>query len=175
MLAIRMQRTGRKGHAMFRMVVQDSHRTPTSGKVVAPLGSYDPHAKTLIIDKEKAAFYLQNGAQPSERAARLLKSEGVKLPKWVKEPTKHERTVRNAEKRRSTAPAQPKEEAAPDVAEPETAAPEEAAPAEAPAAEEPSEEPSEEPATEAPTEEPAAEPEDTQSDNSDQQEEPPKA
>ena len=58
MLTIRMQRTGRKGHAMFRVVVQDSRQTPTSGKVVAPLGSYDPHAKTVILNKEKAAFYL---------------------------------------------------------------------------------------------------------------------
>jgi hypothetical protein len=35
MLAIRMQRTGRKGHAMFRVVVQDSRLTPSSGRVVA--------------------------------------------------------------------------------------------------------------------------------------------
>src|SRR5580698_1905023 len=113
MLAIRMQRTGRKGHAMFRVVVQDSRRTPTSGKVVAALGSYDPHAKTLILDKEKAAFYLEHGAQPSDRAARLLKNEGVKLPDWVALPANKERTVRNAEKRRSTAPAKPVEEEAP--------------------------------------------------------------
>ena len=35
MLAIRMQRTGRKGHAQFRVIVQESRRTPTSGNVVA--------------------------------------------------------------------------------------------------------------------------------------------
>ena len=52
MLAIRMQRTGRKGHAMFRMVVQDSRQTPTSGRVVATLGSYDPHTKTSTLNKE---------------------------------------------------------------------------------------------------------------------------
>lgn len=128
---------------MFRMVVQDSRRTPSSGKIVAPLGSYDPHAKTAILDKEKAAFYLEHGAQPSERAARLLKSEGVKLPKWVKEPAKKERTVRNADKRRSTAPAQPEEPAA-EAAAPEAdteAVTEEPAPAEeAPAEESPAEE-----------------------------------
>ncbi len=116
MLTIRMQRTGRKGHAMFRIIVQDSRLTPTSGKVVAPLGSYDPHAKTVILDKEKAAFYLQHGAQPSTRVARLLKSEDVKLPDWVKLPADKARTVRHAEKRRSTAPAQPVEEAAADAA-----------------------------------------------------------
>src|SRR5580658_8315520 len=111
MLVIRMQRTGRKGHAMFRVVVQDSRRTPTSGKVVASLGSYDPHSKTVILDKEKAAHYLEHGAQPSTRVTRLLKSEGVKLPAWVTLPADKERAVKNAEKRRSTAPAKPVEEA----------------------------------------------------------------
>ena len=120
MLVIRMQRTGRKGHAMFRVIVQDSRLTPTSGKVVAQLGSYDPHTKATILDKEKATFYLDHGAQPSDRAAGLLKQQGVKLPDWVREPSKRERTVRNADKRRSTAPDTPAEE---------VAAPAEAAPA----------------------------------------------
>jgi len=110
MLAIRLQRTGRKGHAMFRVVVQDSRRTPTSGKVVANLGTYDPHSKAVSLDGEKAAFYLANGAQPSTRAAMLLKSEGVKLPKWVAEPGKKSGAIRDADKLRRN---QPKEEAAP--------------------------------------------------------------
>src|SRR5579859_912809 len=101
MLAIRMQRTGRKGHAMFRVVVQDARRTPTSGKIVASLGNYDPHAKTVTLDKEKATFYLTNGAQPSERAARLLKNEGVILPEWVSLGNEQKRAVRNPDKRRS--------------------------------------------------------------------------
>src|SRR6476661_9041726 len=100
MLTIRMQRTGRKGHAMFRVVVQDSRTTPTSGKVVALLGSYDPHAKTTTLDKEKAAAFLQNGAQPSERAASLLQKEGVKLPKWVNIDATKAGKLRNPEKLR---------------------------------------------------------------------------
>lgn len=104
MLAIRMQRTGRKGHAMFRVVVQDSRRTPTSGKVVAQLGSYDPHSKNLILDKEKATLYLKNGAQPSDRAARLFQNEGIELPSWVKLVANKQRAVRNSDKRRSTTP-----------------------------------------------------------------------
>lgn len=109
MLVIRMQRTGRKGHAQFRVVVQDSRRTPTSGKVVALLGSYDPHTKTTTLNKEKAAFYMEHGAQPSDRVARLLQSEGVALPSWVKLATAKQRDVRNAEKRRSTTPKQEEE------------------------------------------------------------------
>lgn len=123
MLAIRMQRTGRKGHAMFRLVVQESRLTPTSGKVVAQLGSYDPHAKTAILDKEKAATFLKNGAQPSDRAALLLKKEGVKLPSWVSVDTKKAGKLRNAEKLRKN---QPKKEAVAEEApaeEPAAAAP----------------------------------------------------
>ncbi|HSX05157.1 MAG TPA: 30S ribosomal protein S16 [Candidatus Saccharimonadales bacterium] len=111
MLAIRLQRTGRKGHAMFRMVVQDSRRTPTSGKIVASLGTYDPHTKAVVLDNEKAALYLTNGAQPSTRATQLLKSEGVKLPKWVTEAGKKQGVIRHTEKLRRNRPeeAQPQE------------------------------------------------------------------
>lgn len=134
MLAIRMQRTGRKGHAMFRMVVQESRLTPTSGKVVAMLGSYDPHAKTIVVDKEKASFYLEHGAQPSDRVARLLKNEGVKLPSWVSIVEGKARTTRNPEKLRKNQ----KEEAS---AAPEAVAQEPAeTPAEKPKAEEPASE-----------------------------------
>ena len=127
MLAIRMQRTGRKGHAMFRVVVQESRLTPTSGKVVALLGSYDPHAKTAVLDKEKAATFLKNGAQPSDRAAALLQSEGVKLPDWVSVNGAKAGKLRNPEKLRKN---QPKEEP-----KPEAEAPAEAAAEQAPAAE----------------------------------------
>lgn len=107
MLAIRMQRTGRKGHAMFRVIVQDSRLTPTSGKIVASLGNYDPHARVMTVDKDKASFYLEHGAQPSDRIARLLKKEGVKLPKWVVVSEDLKRDIRNPDKRRSTRPAGP--------------------------------------------------------------------
>ncbi|MBI3624202.1 30S ribosomal protein S16 [Candidatus Saccharibacteria bacterium] len=98
MLAIRLQRTGRSGHAQFRLIVQDSHVSPKSGKVVARLGSYNPHTKQATLDKEKASFYLKHGAQPSHRIASLLKKEGIKLPKWVASvPVKHGQ-IRNPEK-----------------------------------------------------------------------------
>ncbi len=120
MLAIRMQRTGRKGHAMFRVVVQESRLTPTSGRVVATIGSYDPHTKQATLVKDKAAYYLDHGAQPSDRAARLLQKEGVTLPKWVKLTANKARTLRNPEKLRKN---QPKETAVEAVAEPDTEAP----------------------------------------------------
>ena len=109
MLAIRMQRTGRKGHAQFRVVVQDSRLTPTSGRYVALLGSYDPHAKTTTLVKDKAEYYLAHGAQPSDRVVRLFQSEGVTLPAWVKTAAdSKKRDIRNPEKLRKN---QPKTEA----------------------------------------------------------------
>lgn len=104
MLAIRMQRTGRKGHAQYRLVVQDSRRTPSSGKLVYALGSYNPHTKETIINKEKAEFYLANGAQPSDRVTILLKKEGVKLPSWVELPKTKESVIKNSDKLRKNQP-----------------------------------------------------------------------
>jgi small subunit ribosomal protein S16 len=175
MLAIRMQRTGRSGHAQFRVIVQDSRFSPTRGRVVSYLGNYNPHTKTAQIDSEKAAKYLESGAQPSDTVARLLKKEGIKLPAWVKLSEPKKRAVRNADKRRSTAPAkpaaaEPEAEAqapaeepaanndvpadeAPEISEETTA--EEPAP-ESPAAEEAPEEPA--PAGETPEEAPPSEP-----------------
>jgi small subunit ribosomal protein S16 len=136
MLVIRMQRTGRKGHAMFRVVVQESRVTPTSGKVVALVGSYDPHGKTATLDKDKASFYLKNGARPSPRVVRLLTDQKVKLPAWVITPEAKQRAVRNPEKLRKNQPAaEPEPAAAPaeQAAEPTAEAP---AATEAPVSEE---------------------------------------
>ncbi len=135
MLVIRMQRVGRKGHAQFRVVVQDSRRTPTSGKLVATLGHHNPHTKETVVNKEKAQFYLDHGAQPTSRVALLLKGEGVKLPKWVKIDTSKQRAVRNADKRRSTRPAEEAAEEAVETPAEEAAAGEAAPEAEAPAEE----------------------------------------
>jgi len=119
MLVIRLQRTGRKGHANFRVVVQDSRRTPTSGKIVAQVGTYDPHNKQINLNKERAEHYLTHGAQPSDRVVLLLKADGVKLPDWVKDPAARQGKIRNPEKLRRN---QPKEEPVEAPAEAETPA-----------------------------------------------------
>lgn len=113
MLAIRLQRRGRKGHAHFRVIVQESRLSPKSGRVVASLGSYDPHTKLVTLDTEKAEFYLSNGAQPSTAAAKLLEREKVKLPDWVEIDRAKARTTKDPEKLRKNQPKEEKEEAAP--------------------------------------------------------------
>ena len=108
MLAIRLQRLGRKGYPVYRLAVQESQRHPSSGRVVAYVGSYNPHTKEATIQNETAQKYLDNGAQPSPRVVKLLKDAGVTLPKWVKVPAANkQKTIRNAEKLRKN---QPKEE-----------------------------------------------------------------
>jgi small subunit ribosomal protein S16 len=104
MLAIRMQRTGRKGNAQYRVIVQESRKSPSSGKVVALLGNYNPHTKEAKIDSTKAEFYLKNGAQPSVRIARLFQSEGIQLPGWVDVPAPKKRETKNPEKIRKNQP-----------------------------------------------------------------------
>lgn len=104
MLAIRMQRTGRKGHAQFRMIVQDSRRTPTSGSIVELLGSYDPHTKVAVINKERAAFFLTNGAQPSDRALKILSFNKVEIPAWVEKSITKKSATKNPTKLRKNQP-----------------------------------------------------------------------
>ena len=116
MLAIRLQRVGRQGYATYRVAVQESQRTPTSGRVVAYVGSYNPHTKEANIQVELAQKYLDNGAQPTPRVVKLLATAGVKLPTWVVKADIHKsKTIRNAEKLRKN---QPKVEEAPVVEEP---------------------------------------------------------
>lgn len=109
MLAIRLQRLGRKAYPVYRLAVQEANRHPSSGRVVVYVGSYNPHTKESNVNVEIAQKYLDNGAQPTPRVAKLLKEAGVKLPKWVKEfKGGKTKAVRNAEKLRKN---QPKEEA----------------------------------------------------------------
>jgi small subunit ribosomal protein S16 len=127
MLAIRLQRLGRKGYAVYRLAVQESQRHPSSGRVVAYVGSYNPHTKEANVQVEAAQKFLDNGAQPTPRVVKLLADAGVKLPSWVKQPASDkQKTIRHAEKLRRN---QLKEEVVEDPAVEEV-------PAEAPVAEE---------------------------------------
>ena len=104
MLAIRLQRLGRKALPVYRLAVQEAQRHPSSGRVVAYVGSYNPHTKETFINTEKVAYYLGNGA----RVVRILKDQKVKLPSWVKEASKKESSIKSPEKLRKN---QPKDEA----------------------------------------------------------------
>ena len=103
MLAIRLQRLGRKALPIYRLAVQDAQRHPSSGRVVCYVGTYNPHTKAVTLEKEKVSQYLQNGAQPTPRVVRLLQAEKIELPSWVKTPvtTKTKATRKPAKLRKN--------------------------------------------------------------------------
>ena len=108
MLAIRLQRLGRKAYPVYRIAVQEAHRHPSSGRVVSYVGSYNPFEIITKIEKELVEKYLSNGAQPTPRVVKLLQEAEVKLPKWVKTADEKKRAIKHVEKLRRN---QPKEEA----------------------------------------------------------------
>ncbi len=78
MLSIRLRRTGTTRRPHYRVVVADS-RMPRDGRFVEVLGHYDPRRDPAIvkIDTERARYWMDKGAQPSETVRSLLKgSEG---------------------------------------------------------------------------------------------------
>lgn len=119
MLAIRLQRVGRKGHATYRLAVQEAQRSPSSGRIVAYVGSYDPHTKASSVQVELAQKYLDNGAQPSPRVVKLLASAGVKLPKWVVKAVNKTKVTRDVTKLRKNRPAEEAPKEVTEVAEEE--------------------------------------------------------
>ena len=75
---MRLRRIGYKKHPIYRVVVADS-RTQRDGSVIEEIGSYDPNKEPseVRVDSEKAKKWLQNGAQPTETVAKLLKQAGI--------------------------------------------------------------------------------------------------
>ena len=109
MLSMRLQRTGRRGLAQFRLIVQDSRRSPTSGRIVARLGHYNPHTKENGFKLELAKQYLDNGAQPSARVTKLLSDSGLKLPAWVAKPKVKKANPKRQQETTKEAPAPDKD------------------------------------------------------------------
>jgi small subunit ribosomal protein S16 len=75
---IRLTRLGKKKQPTYRVVVIDS-RKPRDGKYIEQLGFYDPRQSPSLIqiDNERALHWLNTGAQPTERAQKLLEISGA--------------------------------------------------------------------------------------------------
>ena len=67
MLAIRLQRVGRKHEPVFRLVLTDSKNGPKSGKFIEILGSFDPRRDNDIsqFNIEKIKYWMSKGAKLS--------------------------------------------------------------------------------------------------------------
>lgn len=74
MLKIRLSRVGRKHIAKYRIVLTD-HRQSAKHGFIKVLGSYDPHTKTLDMDRTEADSYIKNGAQYSETLAKIIAAQ----------------------------------------------------------------------------------------------------
>ena len=86
---IRLQRHGRKGYAFYQIVVADS-RAPRDGKFIERVGSYNPNTNPATVDLnfERALYWLQVGAQPTDTTRNILSREGVLLKKHLLEGVK---------------------------------------------------------------------------------------
>jgi small subunit ribosomal protein S16 len=84
---LRLVRVGRRHRPFFRINVVDG-RTPRNGKILETIGHYDPiekdKDKQVVLNSEKAKYWLDKGAIPTASAAELLQRAGVKN-KFVKE------------------------------------------------------------------------------------------
>jgi small subunit ribosomal protein S16 len=76
MLAIKLQRVGRKHQPSYRLVVAEK-RSKMAGPPVEDLGSYSSATKQIALNKERVAYWLGIGAQPTVTAHNLLVKEGV--------------------------------------------------------------------------------------------------
>ena len=85
MLKIRLARGGAKKRPYYHIVIADS-RSPRDGKFLEKVGSYNPllpkdgPTPRLVLKTERIAEWLKKGAQPTDRVARFLSTEG--LVKW---------------------------------------------------------------------------------------------
>ena len=67
-----------KKKPFYRIVVADS-RSPRDGRFIEEVGTYDPNQDPSVIkfNEEAAKKWLSNGAQPTDRVAKLLKAAGI--------------------------------------------------------------------------------------------------
>ncbi len=78
MVKIRLRRVGSKKKPSYRLVVADS-RAPRDGAFIDIIGHYNPltDPETVVIAEDKARYWLEQGAQPTDTAARLLAKAGI--------------------------------------------------------------------------------------------------
>ncbi len=75
---IRLRRVGSKKNPIWRVVVADK-RSPRDGRSIETIGQYNPQTEpsVIVIDEERARYWLDHGAQPSETVAGLLRTKGI--------------------------------------------------------------------------------------------------
>ena len=78
MVRIRLRRTGARNSPAYRVVIADQ-RSPRDGDFIETIGHYLPTRQPAVVEinEERARHWVQNGAQPSETVASLLRQKGI--------------------------------------------------------------------------------------------------
>lgn len=81
---IRLQRGGRKGYAFYSIVIADV-RAPRDGKFTEKIGTYNPNTNPATVDLnfDRALYWVNVGAQPTDTVRNILKREGVYMMKHL--------------------------------------------------------------------------------------------
>lgn len=77
---LRLRRMGKKKQPIYKVVAADS-RSPRDGKFLEAIGIYNPLTDpfTLDIKEDRANYWLNVGAQPTETVKSLLSKKGILL------------------------------------------------------------------------------------------------
>ena len=79
MVKIRLQRAGKKKAPFYHIVIADS-KSPRDGKIIEQIGTYDPMTEpsTIVLDQEKVATWIKNGAKPTDTVKALIEKAAKK-------------------------------------------------------------------------------------------------
>jgi small subunit ribosomal protein S16 len=82
---IRLQRRGRKGYAFYSIVVADA-RAPRDGRFIEKVGTYNPNTNPSTVDLnfDRALYWVEVGAQPTDTVRSILRHEGVYMMKHLR-------------------------------------------------------------------------------------------
>ena len=82
---IRLQRGGRKNYAFYSIVIADV-RAPRDGKFTEKIGTFNPNTNPATVDLnfERALYWVETGAQPTDTVRNILKREGVYMMKHLR-------------------------------------------------------------------------------------------
>ena len=82
---IRLQRSGRKAYAFYRIVIADV-RAPRAGNFTEQIVTYNPHTNPATVDLnfDRALYWVECGAQPTDTVRNILSNEGVYMMKHLR-------------------------------------------------------------------------------------------
>jgi small subunit ribosomal protein S16 len=99
---LRMTRMGRRHRPFFRINAVDS-RTPRDGRILEKIGHYDPiekdKEKQIVLDVERAQYWIDKGAIPSETVSEILEKHGITDKHAIARKARRERALKIARKK----------------------------------------------------------------------------